>query len=435
MRRRAIVRRAVLAIGTGCLSMATALPVHAAGGDLDRSFGRDGKVVTDFTNSYDAGYAVAIQADGRIVVVGETAADGDSPKFAVARYNADGSLDSSFSKNGKRRTDFTPREDVAFGVAIQDDGKIVVVGTAAFDGPTSKFALARYNVDGSRDTSFSGDGKRTTAFTRRGDIAWSFALQDDGKIVVVGDAGANGPHATVGLARYRESGSLDRTFGRDGKVRTDFTSYPEDGLAVAISDRGKIVMAGGSGFGSPRERFALARYHPDGSLDASFGEDGRVTTDLAPGPDVAYGVALEADGKIVAAGGSAQGERNPKWALTRYNANGTLDSSFSGDGKVITDFTPYDDGAYVLRIQADGKLVAAGLAGNDGTEGMFALARYRENGSLDPSLGGDGKVTTDFARGFDSAYGLAIQSNGKIVLAGQAGARDTNFAVARYLAA
>ena len=437
MKQRSIVRRAVLVLGAVSVSLVCAPPAQAAGGDLDPTFGGDGKLRTDFGHTYDVGYSVALQPDGKIVVVGETASDVGSPMFALARYNADGSLDSSFSNNGKRRTDFTRAEDVAFGVAIQDDGKIVAVGTAALDRGTSKFALARYNVDGSRDTSFSRNGKLTTAFTDRGDISWGgIAIQEDGKIVAVGDAGVNGDHATFAVARYRQNGALDSTFGREGRVRTDFTSFPEDALGVAISDRGRIVVAGGSGFGSPNEKFALARYDPNGALDATFGGDGRVTTDLAPGPDIAFGLGLQADGKVVAAGGASQGEDDPKWALARYNLNGTLDSSFSGDGKVITNITPYDDGAYVLRIQADGKLVAAGLAGWDGEKGgMFALARYKEDGSLDASLGRDGKVTTDFAKGFDSAFSLAIQPNGRLVAAGQARARNTDFAVARYLAA
>jgi uncharacterized delta-60 repeat protein len=428
-------RALVAALGAGLLSIGFASPSYAAAGNLDPTFGGDGKVTTDFTNSYDAAYSIAIQDDGKLVVVGETASDQRSPEFAVARYNPDGSLDPSFSKNGKRRTDFTPHEDVPFGVAIQADGKIVVAGTAAYDRPTSKFALARYNADGSRDTSFSGDGKLMTAFTSRGDVGNALALQNDGKIVVVGDAGANGAHAKFAVARYDENGALDSTFGGDGKVRTDFTSYPEDALGVAITAQDKIVVAGGSGFDSPKERFALARYEADGSLDATFGGDGKVTTNVAKGPDVAFVVALQTNGKIVVAGGCSLGERNPKWALARYNQNGILDPSFNGDGKVITDFTPYDDGAYGMRIQTDGKIVAAGLAGNDGTgEGNFALARYDANGSLDSSLGGDGKVTTDFAKGFDSAWTVAIQPNGKIVAAGQAGRSDTNFALVRYLA-
>jgi uncharacterized delta-60 repeat protein len=202
---------------------------------------------------------------------------------------------------------------------------------------------------------------------------------------------------------------------------------------VAINAQGKIVVAGGSGFGSRKERFALARYDADGSLDPTFGGDGKVRTDLALGPDVAFAVALPTNGKIVVAGGCSLGERNPKWALTRYNQNGSLDPGFSGDGKVITGFTSYDDGAYGLRIQADGKLVAAGLAGFDVSEGSFALARYNANGSLDASLGGDGKVITDFAKGYDSAYTVAIQANGKIVAAGRARRSDTNFALVRYL--
>jgi uncharacterized delta-60 repeat protein len=428
-------RLLAVTVAAGALALSVASPVQAAPGKLDRTFGGDGKVSTDFTNSYDPGYTVAIQDDGKIVVAGETAPENGSPKFALARYNPDGSLDSTFSKNGKRHTDITPKEDVVYGVAIQDDGKIVVAGVAAQDSLKSKFALARYNTDGSRDTTFSGDGKLTTAFTKKGDIAWGLTLQDDGKIVAVGDAGANGNHAKMALARYLPNGILDPSFGGDGKVRTDFTPAPEDGLAVAITAQDKIVVAGGNGFGLENEKFALARYESDGSLDSTFGGDGKVTTDIARGPDVAFALALQTNGRIVVAGGASQGLSNPRWALARYNLNGRLDPAFGDNGKIVTDFTPYDDGAYAMKLQDDGKIVAVGLAGFDFEDGgSFAVARYETNGVLDTTFGGDGKVVTDFARGYDSAYSVAIQSNGRIVVAGQAGARDTNFAVVRYLA-
>ena len=423
-------RNIVVVAGTTMLFMFGASPAYAAAGDLDLTFGVDGRVTTDFTRHEDAAYAVALQKDdSKIVTVGPSGLGGSNVRFALARYNSDGSLDPSFSGDGKLTSDLTRREDVPFGIAIQADGKIVAAGTSGY----AKFALARYNTDGSLDTSFSGDGKLTTDFTRHEDFAFAIAIQADGKIVVTGDSGVGGPNETFALARYKPNGSLDATFGGDGKVTTDFTSYPDDATALAIRPDGKIVVAGGAGFGDPNEKFALARYNPNGSLDATFGGDGKVTTDFTSHPDVAFAMALQADGNIVVAGGSSLGTRfNPEFALARYKPNGSLDTSFGGDGKVITDFTPYDDGAYGVAIQADGKIVTAGLSGNDGSNPKFALARYRSGGALDTSFGGDGKVTTDFTTEFDSAFTVGIQANGKIVAAGLSGGPNPKFALARY---
>ncbi len=213
---------------------------------------------TDFGGG-DYGADVAVQADRKIVVVGGTGSD-----FALARYNADGSLDSSFDGDGKLTTDLGGGGDGGADVAVQADGKIVVVG-----GSTGGFALARYNADGSLDPSFDGDGKRTTEFGGSGGTANGVALQPDGKIVAAGHGGAG---------------------------------------------------------------FALARYNTDGSLDSSFDGDGKQTTEFAGG--AAAAVALQGDGKIVAVG-RAVGD-GMDFALSRYNADGSLDSSFDGDGKQIT---------------------------------------------------------------------------------------------------
>ena len=421
-------------ISFGSLAIGAAGPASAAAGDLDPTFGGDGTVTTDFTDSYDAAFGVAVQSDGKIVVVGETAPDSGSPKFALARYNTDGTLDESFSKNGKRHTDFTDAEDFAFGMAIQPDGKIVAAGTAAADTGRPKFAVARYNVDGSMDATFSGDGKRTLKITDKGDLGLAMALQANGRIILVGDAAINGRHSTFGVARLKANGSLDESFGGDGIVKTDIGPNGEDALAVAISSEGKIVVAGGDGFNSRNERFALVRYDSDGSRDASFGGNGIVKTDFTPGPDVAFSVTVQSDGKIVAGGGSSLGPQNPKWALARYDTDGSLDHAFGGDGRVTTDFSPGDDDIFQVITQPNGKLVAVGLS--DGDDPAFGVARYNRNGSLDPSFGAGGKVTTNFTPRFDSAFPVALQSDGKIVVAGQAGQnRFANFGLARYEAA
>ena len=424
---------AVAVAGTVLVFLSFSLPAYAAAGDLDPTFGVGGKVTTEFSTRQGRVNTVAWQTDGKLVSAGESGASGSNPKLALARYDADGSLDTTFGGDGEVTTDFTSKEDYALAVAIQSDGKIVAVGESGAGGSNPKFALARYNADGSLDTSFDADGKLTTDFSQGEDLAWTVAVQPDGKIVAGGDALGHNP--TWALARYNTDGSLDTTFGGDGTVTTDFTSYPEDLLALAIQPDGMILAAGGSGFGDPNENFVLARYGADGSLDMSFGADGKVTTSFTRHPDVAFAMGLQADGKIVVAGQASLAVR-PTFALARYNPDGSLDSSFGQDGKVTTDFTPGgDDGAYTMTFQADGKIVAAGQAGGKNFNWKFAVVRYNTDGSLDTSFGGDGKVTTDFTDGYEAAYGVAIEADGKIVAAGPSGCCPPEVAVARYLAA
>jgi uncharacterized delta-60 repeat protein len=392
---------AFVAVSAMCIFFAVA--VTAAPGDLDTTFDGDGLVTTDFNGS-DIAREVAIQADGKIIAVGE---DGTSD-FALARYNTDGSLDTTFDGDGKVTTDFSGN-DGAYGVAIQSDGKIVAVGR---NGPQD-FALARYNTDGSLDTSFDGDGKVTTDFSG-GDLAFDVAIQSDGKIVVAGKDGA----ADFTLARYNTDGSLDTTFDGDGKVTLNFNGIADTAYGVAIQSDGKIVAAGQN----TTPNFALARYNTDGSLDATFDGDGAVVTGFS-GDDLALSVAIQSDGKIVAVGRDGSQD----FALARYNTDGSLDTSFDSDGKVTTSFTAGDDLAFAVAIQSDGKIVAAGTDSSQD----FALARYNTDGSLDTSFGTAGGLTTSFTVGDDIGRGVAIQADGKIVVVGVDGNED--FAIARYI--
>jgi uncharacterized delta-60 repeat protein len=423
MPRRPLARLADCLLATSFLSAALASPALAAPGDLDTSFGGDGRVTTNFTANFDGAEGVAIQADGKIVAAGTSG----GKRFGLARYDTDGTLDPSFGGgDGKVSTDFTAGPDAANGVAIQADGKIVAAGIANIEGADPKFALARYNADGTLDTSFSSDGKIRTNFTAGFDAANDLGIQADGRIVAAGFAGSG--NARFALARYDTDGTLDTSFGGgDGKVRTNFTAGFDAAGGMDIQANGKLVAAGFTG--GPNTMFALALYNTDGTLDTSFSTDGKVTTNFTPGADGANSVAAQMDGKIVAAG--LAGDADTKFALARYNADGTLDTSFSSDGKVRTNFTGDFDTANDLAIQADGKIVAAGFAGGANT--TFALARYDTDGTLDTSFGGDGRVTTNFTAGFDAAFALALEADGKIVAAGLAGAADTKFALARYL--
>jgi uncharacterized delta-60 repeat protein len=389
----------------------SARPALAASGDLDTTFGRDGKVTTNFTTDYDFASSVAIQADGRIVAVGSAGTDCTCETFVLARYRPFGALDPTFGGDGKVTTHFDGGGS-AMAVAIQADGKIVVAGGARLSG---RFALARYDPDGSLDPTFSGNGKMTTDFPGGYAFASGVAIQSDGKIVAAGRTDYR-----FALARYNPDGTPDPTFSGDGKMTTDFTGRGDGARSVVLQTDGKIVAAG---FANSGQRFALARYEADGTLDPTFGADGKVTTNFTTGLDFASGVAIESDGKIVAAGSAND---RATFALARYNLNGALDPTFGGDGKVTTNFTDDDDFASAMAIQADGKIVAAGSA-----DVRFGLARYDPDGTLDGTFGGDGRVQTNFSQGPAVAFGVALQTNGKIVAAGGAGGRV--FALARYL--
>ncbi len=409
-------RTSAAALALGGLLLLAAGSAQAAPGDLDPSFGTGGKVTTAIgASSADVAYAVALQSDGKIVAAGYSS-NGANDDFALARYNTDGTLDTGFGTGGKVTTAIGSGDDRAYAVALQADGKIVAAGSSSSD-----FALARYNTDGSLDSSFGTGGKVTTAIGPGNDVAYGVALQADGKIVAAGSSSGD-----FALARYNTDGTLDTGFGTGGKVTTAIGSSDDEATAVALQADGKIVAAGYSYNGANYD-FTLARYNTDGLPDTGFFGSGKETTAIGSGSDIANALALQADGKIVAAGYSSNGAYN-RFALVRYNANGVLDTVFDtvaiGSGS---------DFGYAVALQADGKIVAAGSSYN-GVNYDFALARYNANGSLDAGFGTGGKVTTAIGSFTDFAYAVALQADGKIVAAGSSsnGAND-DFALVRYL--
>jgi uncharacterized delta-60 repeat protein len=436
---RARLRRAMLmaarprllllsALAAVCVGLASALPAHAASGDLDPSFGSGGKVTTDFGSPVDEGNGVVIQPDGKVVVAGLKG--GTEWDFALARYNTDGSLDTTFGSGGKVITNLGDYVDQAFDVALQSDGKIVAAGWSGND-----VAVARYNSDGSLDTGFGAGGKATADFGGYPDYALGVAVQPDGKIVTVGGA------SDFAVARFNSDGSLDTGFGSGGKTTTDFGSSEEQANGVALLASGDVVAGGYSDQGATGDDFALAVYNSDGTLDTGFSSDGKLTTDFASATDQATGLAVQTDGKIVASGYSDQGATGTDFALGRYNPDGTLDTGFGSGGKVTTDFGSLVDQTTApgngVAIQPNGNIVAAGYSNQGATATDFALANYNPDGTLDTSFSSDGKVATDFASGIDVASGIVIQSDGNIVAAGYSsqGATGNDFALARYLGA
>jgi uncharacterized delta-60 repeat protein len=316
----------------------------------------------------------------------------------VARYHTDGSLDKTFN-GGKVTSDFAGSDDHGLALTLQTDGKIVVAGSTLI-GTSTDFALARYNPDGSLDTSFDGDGKRTHGFSTSGEVATAVEVQADGKLVAAGRSRISGAGGSVdfAVARYHPDGSFDTTFDGDGKQTTDFAGGDDLALDMQLQSDGKIVVVGRAGYHNNID-FAVVRYNPDGSLDSSFDSDGKVSTDFFGYPgsfgfnDYALDALIQADGKLLVVGfvllPSVEDSRRPgdtDFALARYNPDGSLDTSFDADGKLTTDFlNQHPDYGHSVAAQADGKIVVAGRSDVGGSR-KFALARYGTGNNTPPVL-------------------------------------------------
>jgi len=395
-------------------------------GSLDNTFGTGGKVITPIGSNDAGAYSVAIQSDGRIVAAGWNY-NGIYDNFVVVRYNTDGTLDNNFGTGGKVITDLSnPTE--AYSLVIQSDGKIVIAGAEEI-GANYDFVVLRYNTNGTPDPGFGANGVVTTDINGHEDKIFSVALQ--GKKIVAAGISFNGSNYDFALARYDTNGTLDNTFGTGGKVITSISSSDDKANSLVVQPNGNIVVAGSSWNGTNYD-FTVVRYNMNGTLDNSFGTNGIKTVDIASSDDYAYSVKLQGDGKIVAVGTTAAG--NGDFVVIRFNADGTLDSNFGTGGKLTTDFNGTDDEAYTLVIQGDGKIVVAGLTHITGVNLDFAVARYNSGGTLDNTFGTGGKVTTPVGTANDWATSMALQSDGKIVVAGYVddGAGTDDIAIVRY---
>lgn len=407
--------RFLTAAGSFLIAALLAVSVLAQGsgaGTLDPGFGLDGIVTTDFGGT-DEVTALAVQPDGKIVAAGMTYV-GDRIDFALARYNPDGSLDEGFGEGGLVRTGLGAAER-ATAVALQADGKIVVAGSSS-PYPSSSWALARYDGTGRLDPSF-GDGGIVLAGFGGTDRAYGLAIQPDGRIVAVGSSCVDST-CSIALARFNTDGSLDEPFGMEGRVTT-LVGQQSGANAVALQ-ADKIVVAGYANLGGPQDKVvAVVRYQANGNLDPGFGAGGIVTTDFGGYYDEAYALQVQRDGKLVVAG-SADTLPNTDFMLARYNADGTPDPAFGNGGTRTTDFAGHDDRAHALIRQPDGALIAVGVAGPASSGYVFALARYTPAGDLDPSFGTSGLTLTDVA-GPNFCYAAALQRDGRIVVAGNGG--------------
>ena len=403
--------------------------LYAKWSPLDNTFGTGGISVIPVDASKDEYiYSVAIQDDDKIVVAGTL----PGGFFAVVRCNPNGSPDTSFGGDGV--VTFTSTgSDSGRAVVVQSDGRIVVAGIS-----NGIIGIARFNTNGSPDALFSG-GFVSTKISAGYDVGNSVAIQSDNKIVVAGGENfvTNGFSENIAVVRYNADGLLDTKtdsdpstwFGSDGYVITDLNSSANDsGNSVAIQPDGRIVVAGVTGI-VPNTNIAVVRYNTDGSLDTSFDGDGTVITDLnSSANDSGNSVVIQSDGKIVVAGTSGG-----DFAVARYNTDGSRDSTFGKGGRVITGIGRYSvDRGFSAVIQPNGRIVVAGLVFN-GTDNDFAVVRYNTDGSLDRTLDDDGIIYTRMGTSFYELNAVGLQSNGKIIVAGtRYNGSNYDFAVVRY---
>lgn len=417
---------------------------HAAPGDLDPTFSGDGKVLTDFAGGDDGASAVAVQPDGKIVAAGFASQAAGGRTFAVVRYTSAGLPDSSFGDDGIVATSFGDGSAAARAIAIEADGDIVVAGTSSQPDTGWDFALARYEPDGGLDTSFGDNGRVTTDFDDVANGINALVVQPTGKLVVAGES-----EGDFALARYDTDGGLDTSFSGDGVVTTDFASKADTAYAVALQGDGRIVAAGSAfrkqSFYDAPQFFALARYQADGTPDSTFSGDGILITDISQsyGNARAHAVAVQQDGKIVLGGVLGREQFSDLGlfsllAVARYNPGGSQDSSFDGEGQLDS------AGARALAIQANGGILAAGWTWFSKSED-FLVARWHSSSSLDSQFGGPRQqrespfppgAVADFGHfNVDRARALVIQSDGKIVAAGRSAPgydQPGDFALVRF---
>ena len=412
---------AVLTIVDDDLPPATGLP-----GALDAGFGNSGKAsLTAFGGDRST---MTIQADGKIVMVGGTFTD-----FVLARFNADGTLDATFDADGRVTTDLISGEpEEALAVTIQPDGKIVVAGYTGTAGPGGavQFALARYNPDGSLDVGFGTQGKVMSGVTG---TAYALAIQPDGKLLVAGETPRpdTSDFSDFMVARFNTNGTLDTTFASAGLAVTDIGAGTNTARNIALQPNGAFVV-GGEPFGIfiGSDHTDLVRYDANGNLDGSFGTGGKLTLS---GARLGEGLALAPDGKLILAGSILAGSAPTavsQFLVRRLNADGSIDATFGGTGSVTTAFTDRGDAAFAVAFQRDGKLLVAGSSSIQ-TNSNFAVARYLVDGSLDTTFANAGKQTVDFFGASDIAESVVVQSDGKIVVGGLARNQVDGYGLAR----
>ena len=482
-----LARRPVAALVTGLMALSL---TACGGGDtanligtLDQAFGKsndgtpDGMVSYSIGSGNDTTRGTVIQADGKILVVGtSTSTGGTTSHIVVERFNADGTIDTTFGHDGN--SDGSPDgvvslnldagNDEGHAIAVQADGKIVIVGTRTEEDNSKDLVVARLTAAGALDTSFGHDGNSdgtpdgvvSLSLSSGDDVANAIAIQHDGKILVSGTAAVGGD-SNIAVARLNSDGSLDATgFGigqqdgsPDGVVTLSLGDGAEEAVAIAVQADDRIVVVGNS-TSNGNSNIVVARLNPDGNLDTFFGADnndgtpdGVTSVNLSAGDDIAHAVAIQADGKILVAGSDIDAGSKDA-VVARLNADGSIDTAFgvgtadgTPDGAVGINLGAGNDEIAAIAVDADGKIVVVGSTTSTGTSSNVFVARLLASGALDTSFGQgndgtpDGVVNLSFGDDNDFGRAVALQADGKIIVAGDDVSPDhtSNIALARLL--
>jgi uncharacterized delta-60 repeat protein len=396
---------------------------------LDISFGNGGKVNVGIGGYYDVAKSMALQSDGKIVVVGYGKESLASFKgLSMARYLTNGELDYDFANLGVIQRITNDLEGEAYSVAIQKDDKIVVAGYSISPATNNEeITLIRFTENGIVDKSFGNKGLIVTAVSDEKDVASSVAIQSDGKIVVVGSTDHK-PTTDIVLIRYNENGSLDYSFGIGGIVITDINSGFDIGKSIAIQGDGKLIVSGFTHVGN-KFFMTLLRYDSIGTLDPTFGMGGIIVTDIN-GRRGKMDMVLQNDKKIILVGPS-EVENSHHYTVLRFNNDGSLDKTFGRNGITKTIIGDYSE-AESVALDLNGNIIVAGTTelGNE----QFVVAMYNQGGMLVPEFGLDGIVKTSFIKNsLDRAHSVVIDKDGNIIVAGETTNEYTTFGLVRLI--
>ncbi len=407
-------------------SSAAGQAFYALNGSLDESFGTGGSAITAVGDD-SHGRAVAVQSNGKLIVAGSSST-GDNEDFALARFNVDGSLDTSFDGDGIIEIDLDSGFDIGFAVAVQADDKILLAGQT-WNGSNFDLALLRLQPNGGFDTGFGNGGKVMLPVGSGDDYGHAVIVQPNGAILVAAQTW-NGNNFDLAVLRFNQNGTLDNTFGSSGIATAAFGNTNEFGNSIGLQADGKIVQTGFCAAGADLN-VVLVRYNANGSVDTSFGTNGIVETSLVGQYDWAQAVAVQPDGKTVIVSQSWNGT-DFDFVTARYDETGNLDTDFGNNGRIITAIGNGDDVATAVLVQDDDSIVVTGYTETDNEDFDFAAVRYMVDGTLDDSFGDAGILLVDMGTVNDRAQAAVKQVDDRIVLAGYAGDESGHaFALAR----
>ena len=406
-------------------------------GVLDITFGNNGKVVTPINSSNSTIYSIALRDNGKIVAAGKSIFNGVD-HFTIIQYNSDGSIDTNFGTSGKEITPIG-ETSVINSIAIQQDGKIVAGGSSLVTTATSQityFTIARYKVNGTMDSSFGVNGIVQTQMSGQIAEIKKLLIKSNGNIIAGGRVNLLTFEDIPAVVQYNTNGTIDNSFATNGKFENYIGTF-QFVSDMAFTKDEKIIVTGVAKTGNilpDDDDFALFRILPNGLFDNSFGNSGIVYTDFANSSDAPYSIRILQDSSIIVAGYSYSW--NPsitKFAAIKYDKNGTIINSFGNNGKITTDINGNTAIARSVAITSDNNFILSGNTFYSNED--FALVKLQSDGSLDNKFGssGNGIVTTDFLTYKDESFCSIIQPDGKIIIAGHAKDNSKfNFALVRY---